>query len=380
MIQSRRKKFPHSHTPDLMKRQVPYFLLTVMLLVVVAPTLAHHSFPAEFDKSRPGELKGTIVGVWYKNPHARYRMEVPTADGTTEVWDIQATSVTSLRRAGWGPETLMVGESVRIWGDLGYGDSKKLFMRGMEKSDGSEHLPMGPVRTRSERNRVNASADKDYGYAQVNPGHAFDISGPWHNGYKFQLTVDDLEPKPTPFTAEGKRVFAATESWHDDALRCMPLGLPRTFGSPYAMEIVDAGSHYLVVHEQYNMPRWIRIDGRTLPQDLPASSMGFSVGYWEGNVLVVETTNLTAGTLDGSLLPMSGEGTRIVERWAFGEDRLTMDRTMTIHDPYYSKPLVRQRGSARRDLLVVFEPALCDPDGYFRDLLKTGRLEQHLAQ
>ena len=87
-------------------------------------------------------------------------------------------------------------------------------MRGMEKADGTEHLPMGPVRTRSERNRVNASADKDYGYAQVNPEHPFDISGPWHNGYKFQLTVDDLEPKPTPFTVEGKRVFEATESWH----------------------------------------------------------------------------------------------------------------------------------------------------------------------
>ena len=150
-------------------------------------------------------MKGTIVGVWYKNPHARYRMEVTTADGTTEVWDIQATSVTSLRRAGWGPDTLTVGETVRVWGDLGHGDAKKLFMRGMEKSDGSEHLPFGPVQTRSERNRVNASADKEYGYAQVNPEYPFDISGPWHDGYKFQLTVDDLEPKPTPFTADGKR-------------------------------------------------------------------------------------------------------------------------------------------------------------------------------
>ncbi|MCH8335855.1 MAG: hypothetical protein IIC61_08205 [Proteobacteria bacterium] len=155
------------------------------------------------------------------------------------------------------------------------------------------------------------------------------------------MTVDDLQPKLTPFSAEGRRAFEATESWHDDVLRWMPLGLPRTFGSPYAMEIVDAGSHYLIVYEQNNTPRWIWPAGRTLPQDLPANSMGFSVGHWEEDVLIIDTTNLTAGELDGSLLPMSGDGTRIVEPWAFSKDRLTMDRTMTIVDPCYSKPLVR---------------------------------------
>jgi hypothetical protein len=351
-----------------------------MFLVVGAPALAHHSFPAEFDRSRQGELKGRIVGAWYKNPHARYRLEVTAKDGTVAEWDVQTTSVTSLRRAGWGPDTLTVGETVRVWGDLGHGDTKKLFMRGMQKSDGTEHFPFGPVRSPSERNRVIASAEYEYGYAQVNPDHPFDISGPWHNGYKFRLTVDDLEPKPTPFSDAGRRVFDATESWHDDVLRCMPLGLPRTFGSPYAMEIVDAGTHYLIVFEQNHTPRWIWMNGRTLPQDLPPNSMGFSVGHWEDDVLVIETTNLTAGTLDGSLLPMSGEDTRIVEHWAFSKDRLTMDRTMRIYDPYYTKPLVRQRGSARRDSLEVFEPAPCDPDGYFRDLLEAGRLEQHLGQ
>jgi hypothetical protein len=107
--------------------------------------------------------------------------------------------------------------------------------------------------------------------------------------------------------------------------------------------------------------------------------MGFSVGHWDGDVLVIETSNLTAGTLDGSLLPMSGAGTRVVERWTLSKDRLTIDRTMTIHDPYYTEPLVRQRGSARRDLLEVYEAAPCDPDGFFRDLLESGRLEEHLA-
>lgn len=242
-------------------------------------------------------------------------MEVTGEDGSVIEWDIQTTSVTSLRRVGWGPDTLTVGEVVRVWGDLGHGDSRKLFMRGMQKADGSEYLPTGPIRTRAERNRINASTDRQYGYAKVNPDHPFDISGPWDNGYKFQLTVDDLEPKPTPFTPEGERIFDAIEPWHDEVLRCIPLGLPRTFGSPYAMEIVDAGTHYLIVHEQNNMPRWIWMNSRTLPDGLAASSMGFSIGHWEGDVLIIETTNLTAGTLDGSLLPMSGDGTRIVERW-----------------------------------------------------------------
>ena len=178
----------------------------------------------------------------------------------------------------------------------------------------------------------------------------------------------------------GRQAFDSTEPWHDEVLRCLPLGLPRVFGSPYAMEIVDAGSHYLVLHEQNNTPRWIWMDGREPPAELAPNSMGFSTGYWDDDTLVIETVNLSPGTLDGTLMPMSGDDTRIVERWAFSENRLSMDRTMTIHDPaYYKKPLVRERGSARKDGMVLYEAPPCDPDGYYRDLEETGRLDEHLG-
>src|SRR5690606_25950262 len=113
-----------------------------------------------------------------------------------------------------------------------------------------------------------------------------------------------------------------------------------------------------------------------LPEDQPPSPMGFSVGRWEGNALVIETTNLSPAWLDGSGLPMSGDGTRIVERYEVSEDGLTMDRTLTIHDPYYTEPLVRRRSSARGDDIRIAEQLPCDPDSYYRDLAASGRLEE----
>ena len=354
------------------------FATAWVLLSGFPSALAHHSFPAEFDKTNQGEIAGEIVEVWYKNPHARYRLAVEASDGSIDEWDVQTTSLMSLRSAGWTKDTLKVGDTVRIWGDLGHNNTKKLFMRGVEKSDGTELVPGGATR---DANRVNRIAeDHEYTYALVNPDHPFDISGPWSNFHKFRLTVDDLEPKPTPFSPEGKRVFETTESWQDDVLRCMPLGLPRVFGSPYPMEVIDAGSHYVVLHVQNNTPRRIWMDGRQPADDLPPTSMGFSLGHWEDDVLVVVTTHLSPGTLDGSLLPMSGVDTRIEERWSFSEDRVSMDRILTVFDSYYTEPLVRRRGSIRSDLIEIIEPPPCDPDGHYRDLLESDRIDEHFQQ
>jgi hypothetical protein len=146
------------------------------------------------------------------------------------------------------------------------------------------------------------------------------------------------------------------------------------------MDIVDAGDHYLFVYIEHNTPRRIWMDGREPPDDTPATPMGFSVGHWEDDVLVIETTHLSPAWLDGSGLPMSGEGTRIVERYEWSDDQLSIERTMTIDDPYYTAPLVRQRASARGENLSLTEQAPCDPQSYYRDLAASGRLEAHFER
>ena len=344
--------------------------------LAAAPALAHHSVAAEFDTSKQAELKGEITQVWFSNPHVRYKLTVTAADGTKEDWELQGGNVTNLLRQNWTADSLRVGDRVTASGDLGRDCAKKLRIREVVTADGS----VVPARNRTpaaDRDTIFASADRDYGYRPRAGQYPLDITGAWRDDYKWHVTVDDLEPKPTPFTADGRRLFEATEAWHDAALRCIAMGLPRIFGAPYNMDIVDAGSHYLMVYVEHNTPRRVWMDGRAAPANTPATPMGFSVGRWEGDVLVVETTHLAPGWLDGSGLPMSGEGTRIVERYEFSADRLSIARTMTIYDPYYTAPLIRRRSSARGDDLSITEAAPCDPDSYYRDLSATGRLQEH---
>lgn len=358
-----------------MRASVGIALLFGMALAPAAR--AHHSFAAEFIEGSSGEVEGVVTRVWFTNPHVRYRLEATDASGETQSWELQLTSVTNLRNSEWYQDTVKVGDRIWAQGEVARDGSNKLYARRINVEGGRELGTYGGRRPATAET-VELTYE-DYGYGQLNPGHPFDISGAWNNGFRFRVTADDLEPKPTPFTDEARAIYDATVHYDDYSLRCLAPGLPRIIGAPYTMEIVDAGTHYLVVHTEHNMPRRIFMDGREAPANTQPSSLGYSVGHWESDrVLVIETTHLLGGWLDGSGLPMSGEGTRVVERWEFAEDRLTMDRIATFYDPYYTEPLVRRRGSARGPDVEIFEMASCDPQSYYRDLFESGQIEEYL--
>jgi hypothetical protein len=353
----------------------------VALFAARAPVYAHHSFAAEFDANKKGDITGVITRVWYSNPHVRYRLEVTNKDGSKEQWVLQLGSVTSLRHKGWNADTLQIGQHITAYGNFGRDGAKKLWTRSIKTADGKVLGVFGGKKNGPDPNKIDADPNAHYGYGILNKNNPIDITGAWRNNYHWHVTVSDLTPKPTPFTAKGKALFANTKHNSDYALRCLALGLPRVFGSPYNMEIVDAGTHYVMLFVEHNTIRRVWMDGRKAPANYPATSMGFSVGHWEGNTLVIETTHLLPGWLDGSGLPMSGKDTRIVERWKVSDDHLSIDRTMTIYDPvYYTKPVVRHRGSARGKSVEIIEQGSCDPDSYYHDLYDEHQLKQHFSQ
>jgi hypothetical protein len=94
------------------------FLALLALIAVTVPVLAHHSFEAEYDRSKPFTFTGTVTKVEWMNPHARFYVDVKDKDGAVVNWDFELGPPNSLMRRGWNRNSLKPGDSVTVTGFL----------------------------------------------------------------------------------------------------------------------------------------------------------------------------------------------------------------------------------------------------------------------
>jgi len=84
------------------------------LLVTSAPLLAHHSFAAEFDASKPLKLTGTVTKLEWTNPHTWFFVDVKGEDGKVTNWGFEMGSPNGLMRSGWTRNSMKAGDIVTV--------------------------------------------------------------------------------------------------------------------------------------------------------------------------------------------------------------------------------------------------------------------------
>ena len=98
--------------------------------------LAHHSFSAEFDVSKPIKLQGTVTSVKWINPHTWIFMDVKKADGSVENWGVEAGTPNTLFRLGFTRDAVKVGTEILVDGYESRDGSKRANGRDMTLPDG----------------------------------------------------------------------------------------------------------------------------------------------------------------------------------------------------------------------------------------------------
>ncbi len=123
-----------------MTRVIVGVVLVTAAFVAVRPVGAHHSFAAQYDRSKPITLAGPVMRIEWMNPHIYFYMDVKDAAGTPTQWAIEGGAPNTLYRAGWRKDSVKIGEVVTVQGYLARDGSHLVNMASAVLADGRKLL------------------------------------------------------------------------------------------------------------------------------------------------------------------------------------------------------------------------------------------------
>jgi hypothetical protein len=245
------------------------------------------------------------------------------------------------------------------------------------------------IRERNERAERTAAG---IGGAETGAGPTH-----WYEHYgaknsRAWLIVDPPDGRTPPLTAEAQKRTqeraAAREgrgpadSWTDRSMydRCISRGLPGSmmpaiYGNSY--EITQAPGIVAIRYEMIHETRIIPLDGRPAPPKSLHSFMGYARGRFEGDTLVVETTNFDPRT---AYRNANADTLKVIERFKpVAGDKV--EWTVRFDDPMtWTKPWAFAMNLTKDESQGVFEYACHEGNLGLRNILSGARADEAAAQ
>ena len=165
-----------------------------------------------------------------------------------------------------------------------------------------------------------------------------DLSGVWLGGGAVGDISTALPKGETlPLLPETKKIMDAQLAKDDPQANCLPLPPPRA--TPYPWRVIVTPTHAFFLYEMYNY-RQVFMDGRKHPpaDELDPTWYGHSIGWWEGDTLVVDTVGFNDKTWLDNRGNRHSDKMHVTERYT-RQDLGTMRVDVTVDDPgAYSRP------------------------------------------
>jgi hypothetical protein len=325
--------------------------------------MAHHEVTAKFDESKPLTLDGIVTLVDWRNPHAHVFFNVGGSNGEVVNWAAELDSPVQLEGSGWDRDTLQPGDSISVRGIAARDGSRQVWGESVvQTATGRKVLfaaAAAPVAPKAPRPvprwpdgmpRLGA-VDGNSGYwghptSTVLQQQGANVSiGP--NGLLRNLAD---APKVAPFQPWALGLYRHRQQRHlaDDPLflNCKPPGGVRLYQSALGVQLIEDRPHqrvFMMIGSGNNNYRIIYLDGREQQGQVRGDDdnplyYGRSVGKWEGDTLVVDTTGFNEDFwFTNGGLPHTDQLT-LTERFT-RPDFDTLRYDVTIDDPgAYTQP------------------------------------------
>ncbi|MEO6367731.1 MAG: DUF6152 family protein, partial [Steroidobacteraceae bacterium] len=269
-----------------------------------------------------------------RNPHSYLHISAVDENGRTQEYICESHGYTQLSRNGLTPGLLKPGTVVRIQGSQSRNDSHRCFFTDVYFGDGRV---------------VNVNGRPDAQPARPGQAARRDITGTWLLAPMPNRSTSGQQPMMDFLTSAGKAAVATYDPFKDDpAFRCDPVAVRRVWGAPGTpLSITREKDRVILRHEWMDVKRIVYLNQREHPKGGPRTSLGHSLGHFEGDTLVIETGNYSAGVLN-----------QYVERPGQPTRGLLHSAALTTVERVHLD-------AARQRLVVEFE--LKDPDFFTRD-------------
>jgi hypothetical protein len=296
---------------------------------------AHHSFAATFDGATIKEIEGVVTSVKWSNPHVHFTLKSATEAGQEIIYEVEGHSLSLMRRMQIPADAIRVGETIRVAGNPALNSATQFFARTALLSDGREIVvdpwtePRWAENLGTKEGIQAAAADTTDPRSVLFRVWSTALDDP--GVFPFPETINPAFVSNYPLTEFAREALAAFDPDTDTpTLNCAPKGMPAIMEQPYPMEFVDQREVIVMRIEEYDLERTIHMN-RVTGNDEP-SLLGHSTGYWDGDTLVVETTNVNWGHFDTIGIPLT-ERAHMVERFTPGNSGLRLDYELSVTDP-----------------------------------------------
>lgn len=309
-----------------------YVEIVALSAIFATPAWSHHS-DAGLNLNKLVTIGGVVTDFSWRNPHVYFTVEATGEDGERKEWTVQMASVATVSRMGWSSESLAVGDRVSVGAYPARDGRPYAKFLSIERMSGPE-LPTsfdssGEVRLASPIATASAAT----------------IEGKWMaDAAKLDTypgRIDGLTRallKLTPAGQAGLDTYDET-SEENPELRCIGRPTPAmiVYTDLYPMQIeFDESDETVLIRSQFmDQKRTVYMDGRSHPDGSVRSHEGHSIGWWEGETLVVDATNFADHRSPYQNGIPSGAQKHVVERYTLTDDGTGMLVEFTLEDPEF---------------------------------------------